>query len=320
MPHLFLPDTIAFLERSIQRKVSNRIHGIDERFFQTIDTEAKAYWLGMMMADGSVTCSNGRSYRVSIALAEEDGDHLKALRDQIAPMKDLSREKPHGRSVQHSIRFAAHSNAMALDLIRLNCVPRKSLILEWPSKLPDSLAPHFVRGFFDGDGGFIRNGGRFGIKIVSSHRFCARLSDVLAQAGIASKVYLINAGRNSGVHVRDMKSIAAFARYIYKDATIRLDRKWELFKGWAEEIKVAAETVPAFRPTFRLRNGKVAAYCSIGGMSTYLASGLTKEEAAAKGQPRWAARPKVISQLQRAKLEIYTSLANDLHFAPIKTT
>lgn len=44
---------------------------------------------------------------------------------------------------------------MKTDLIRLGCVPNKSLILKFPSENIFSnpeLIRHFIRGYFDGDG------------------------------------------------------------------------------------------------------------------------------------------------------------------------
>ena len=40
---------------------------------------------------------------------------------------------------------------MAQSLIKLGCVPRKSLIITLPS-IPKNLMHHFIRGYFDGDG------------------------------------------------------------------------------------------------------------------------------------------------------------------------
>jgi len=42
------------------------------------------------------------------------------------------------------------------DLIALGCIPRKSLLLKFPTsnQVPEHLIRHFIRGYFDGDGHF----------------------------------------------------------------------------------------------------------------------------------------------------------------------
>ena len=50
--------------------------------------------------------------------------------------------------------FGAHitSDKMFSDLCKHGCVPNKSLILTFPV-ITEELIPHFIRGYFDGDGG-----------------------------------------------------------------------------------------------------------------------------------------------------------------------
>lgn len=52
-------------------------------------------------------------------------------------------------------RFAVSNKKLVSDLIKLGCVPCKSLILTFPNKeifKTDDLVKHFIRGYFDGDG------------------------------------------------------------------------------------------------------------------------------------------------------------------------
>ena len=48
--------------------------------FETIDTEEKAYWLGFLYADGSVSSNEDK---IELGLAEQDMHHIEKFRDFI---------------------------------------------------------------------------------------------------------------------------------------------------------------------------------------------------------------------------------------------
>ena len=93
--------------------------------FETIDTEEKAYWLGFLYADGSVGSNDDR---IELGLAERDLHHIEKFRDFIGINNKISyREKT------KSYRYAFKSQNCKQDLINKGCVPRKSLILKYPT-------------------------------------------------------------------------------------------------------------------------------------------------------------------------------------------
>src|SRR6516164_7789593 len=59
-----------------------RKHEADFAFFQQIDTEAKAYWLGFILGDGSVY-RQGDHLKFKLSAAEEDADHLQQFATDI---------------------------------------------------------------------------------------------------------------------------------------------------------------------------------------------------------------------------------------------
>lgn len=54
-----------------------RHHSIDESFFETIDSEEKAYWVGFILADGCINDFKGWTLVVSLQLG--DINHLRKL-------------------------------------------------------------------------------------------------------------------------------------------------------------------------------------------------------------------------------------------------
>ena len=54
-------------------------------FFENIDTEEKAYWLGFMYADGYIISNNGRygQEQIGITLSTKDLGHLEKFKQSI---------------------------------------------------------------------------------------------------------------------------------------------------------------------------------------------------------------------------------------------
>jgi hypothetical protein len=135
-----------------QGSEAHRRHILDETVFDTI-TEASAYWVGFLMADGCI-------YRkeIRLVLSERDLDHLRAFRSFLGSSHTIAahfREtKSHeilGRTVtiRPSHQLCINSAKLVESLARFGVVPRKSSIAR-VSHLEDN--PHFWRGVVDGDG------------------------------------------------------------------------------------------------------------------------------------------------------------------------
>ena len=61
-----------------------RKHFFDENYFESIDTEEKAYWLGFIAADGCIVKSGDyNSYRLYINLGNIDENHLQKFLNSI---------------------------------------------------------------------------------------------------------------------------------------------------------------------------------------------------------------------------------------------
>ena len=64
------------------QKITSRKYYCNEDFFEKIDTEKKAYWLGFIMADGYVQSHNNGKY-LCIGLKIEDKGHLEKFKKDI---------------------------------------------------------------------------------------------------------------------------------------------------------------------------------------------------------------------------------------------
>lgn len=144
---------VALREHMIKHGVLLRGHacGINSQnsYFENIDTKDKAYFLGLLAADGSVVY-NQKSYSISLELLEEDGYIIERF-NQYAHLN----EKIHldARNNCRRKRIDIASKKMAKDLSKYGIVRDKSHKNSiFIPIIGTNLIPHFIRGYFDGDG------------------------------------------------------------------------------------------------------------------------------------------------------------------------
>jgi hypothetical protein len=70
---------------------------------------------------------------------------------------------------------------MATDLVKHGCYRNKSLTVEFPKWLPNELKSHFVRGYFDGDGGVSvsKNGKKIQMFFTGTYDVISNISEYL---------------------------------------------------------------------------------------------------------------------------------------------
>ena len=114
----------------------HKYYHFNENFFEKIDNELAAYWLGFLYADGCIITPQQGEQEFKLALAQQDEDALinfKADLNSTYPIReDSSRHKKnpnHQIQLIHSLR----SQKTVDDLKKLGCVERKSLILKFSS-------------------------------------------------------------------------------------------------------------------------------------------------------------------------------------------
>lgn len=120
----------------------------DNSYFEKIDTERRAYWLGFLYADGCVSEVTENSKSIVLQLHPKDRYILEEL------LKDIKSDRPIYVNKRGYVSISIGSVKMANDLIKLGCIPKKSLVLKFPAEniVPKDLMRHFIRGYMDGDG------------------------------------------------------------------------------------------------------------------------------------------------------------------------
>ena len=211
-------------------KQNSRQYCVDHTFFNSIDTEEKAYWLGFMAADGYVSSTNGK--RVGLALSSCDEAHIQKFLVSLKSNYKISRYRSKGYSTNEYSRIVIYSDELYDALVKNGVVEHKTKVMEFPLFLDKSLLRHYIRGYFDGDGCL-----SISDKVPQSHflgtkEFLDNLSDYLEENKIVVNRNYYQ--RRSGCTALDMrlsgKNLFMFLNLIYTNASIVLDRKYEKYK------------------------------------------------------------------------------------------
>jgi intein-encoded DNA endonuclease-like protein len=196
---------------------------LDASFFETIDTQEKAYALGFLAADGSVEKSG---LRVVLSLHDKDEHILHDIRRALAsnsPVYQVRRGGFPGSGTRKAVAF--HGKKIVSDLAKYGVVNAKSLIIRYPD-IPKNMDRHFVRGYFDGNG-HIRAIPRKLFCFVGGPPMIEGLQKIIHdRTGLELGIYRVKptCHRLSGYG-----GSADVLHWMYKDATIFLNRKHDVY-------------------------------------------------------------------------------------------
>lgn len=199
-------------------------HQFDETFFEKIDSEAKAYCLGLMMSDGYITGDG-------IGLTMTDKDVIEKFKLSLGysgNIRIIQPVKPH-----HKIKYQINIYSVKIknDISKYGIIPNKSLVLKFPSLdlIPNNLLRHLVRGVFDGDGSLYQSkrDKQWRITFVGTKHVLEHIEKV---SGINGN-YFHNKNSHENTwywSLRNIPSIFKFLEWMYGNATIYMDRKFAL--------------------------------------------------------------------------------------------
>jgi len=203
---------------TMRRSGPTRLYRLDESFFERIDTEEKAYWLGFAFADGSVI-ANCRVFRTE--LHRRDVQHLRKLATA------LQTDIPIKPFPAHSSYYLAVGSAkLCRFLSRHGCVPNKTCRHGTP-KIAKKLLRHFYRGVVDGDGSLFcsTKSKAWAFDCVGSRVFIEDFQAWLMRRLGLSATKLRCRGEAWSVRYDGTRQVAQIGRLLYANATVFLDRK-----------------------------------------------------------------------------------------------
>lgn len=118
----------------------------NDNYFDKIDSSKKAYFLGLIVSDGSVS-----NRALSISLQERDKIILEKFIEDLEYSGKLSFVPKKKHNHQNAYVLTVYSRKLVQDLSKYGVVCAKSHKTYFPD-IPEEFYSHFIRGVFDGDG------------------------------------------------------------------------------------------------------------------------------------------------------------------------
>lgn len=207
-----------------------RKYHFNEQYFDTLTNES-AYWLGFIAADGCI-----RNNYLSVELAEIDKSHLfkfkKSLNTEQPIFKKICKNSLRNSKWKDSVNFGIHihSKYMVNSIKKYNIKEKKSLNFDFSETIYKSnYLNSFCRGYFDGDGGFSNCKGQLTLNFRGTEPFLDKLLFVFKTNNII--YYNKKISFDSGIfriQFNGNNVCSNIINWMYKDATIFLDRKHEI--------------------------------------------------------------------------------------------
>jgi hypothetical protein len=205
-------------------------------FFYTWSNEM-AYVLGFMIADGFVFKNpRGSSY---FGIATTDREIVEKIRFVLGSNHKIGVRKYKNPEWKICYVLQIGSKEVVEFIKRFGLIANKSLNINFPKNIPNKFLRHFVRGYFDGDGGVYlkqhwrKNRGKlywvFQVYFVSgSKKFLEGLHDALKGC---VKGGFINKKKRGYALVFSHSDGLALARFMYKGVSkeVFLERKYNIF-------------------------------------------------------------------------------------------
>ena len=174
-----------------------------------------AYILGLWWADGNIYHNNKNNvWNFSIKLKQDDAYLLQEILNEMESRHKIYKKK------DNSCEISICCKEIYNDIKVLGGIEQKSLKLHFPN-IPEKFLPHFIRGYFDGDGHMYKS--KNAAYFISTKEFCEKLEEILLEKGIicsSIKQKHPERGKDNNCYTLNVfrkDEFIKLAKYLYKD-------------------------------------------------------------------------------------------------------
>lgn len=233
----FLPDR--HWPSIIQR--ATKVHGltrysqdqydVDYNYFEYWDRE-NAYIFGFILADGHLINKNVKA--LQFELKKEDADILYKIKKALRYEGKVK--------LGRTARLQINNAKIIKDLVEKGMPDYdKSRRASFPSSLPEEYYRDFIRGVIDGDGWiYVESDGRIDLGLCGNIDLIKPIKD-LFPIDCSKNSIRKDKGHCWRFQIRGKKALA-ICDWLYKDATIFLDRKYNNYINYKNKFSVSRET------------------------------------------------------------------------------
>ena len=211
----------------------------NEHYFDHVDSQDKAYILGLLWADGHNRADKGG---VILELQAEDKQLLESINDiteNERPLRKvaLSEKNPNWKDQYNLLWQSKHLSSV---LSGYGMCQRKSLVLEFPKWMDQELYPHFIRGYLDGDGCvcYMPKNNKLQVSMIGTRMFLDAVREICKTIGV--KTYITHDKRANKIvcqlSIPSNVGSVSFLKWVYQDANLKMERKYNKYQQFLTGI------------------------------------------------------------------------------------
>ena len=221
-----------------QKKDKNdlRRFKVNDHYFDVIDNEHKAYWLGLLLADGFLSNSGHATESFGISLSIKDKyileEFVKDLESTYAVKEYIGKSKFENSCTNFAYAKLLIKSKQIFNKL-IGFTTKKSYDGVVPEEyIPDDLKIHFIRGYFDGNGGLSIGSGShlYTLDFTGTKEIITWILKYFNKENLKlQERHPDRDNNNVSIKISGDKQIYSIMSRIYKDATIYLIRKYDRY-------------------------------------------------------------------------------------------
>lgn len=208
-------------------------HDLDIDYFKNIDTQSKAYWLGFIVADGTISKDG---YKTSIT--SKDLEILEKFKAAIKSGHKITTVNTFDKRTNKNYKrylIQICSKDFVKNIIKHGVTNRKSYTCDFP-KIKNKYVLDFIRGLFDGDGSIflIPNKTQFRISFIGTKEILNYIRNFLLNHNIVLKPKLYKLSEKQNVYkITYSKDSLEICNMLYDQSCpkTRLFRKFNIYNN-----------------------------------------------------------------------------------------
>ena len=225
-------------------KDNSRKYNINHNYFEEIDTEDKAYWLGFIYADGYITKNNNQKC-FGISISEKDVEILYKLNKCINSnyeIKNYTTSQGYSENTKYS-RLLITSDKIFDNLLSHGVFENKSNNLK-PPLIKNNLIRHFIRGYIDGDGSIYKTKNKYGfdfhVNIIGTNELLTYIHNYLKDNKLIQKDLNLEKRKQehkvSNIRYGGNNQTYNILKHLYNNSKLYLTRKYNIYLKLCELV------------------------------------------------------------------------------------